>query len=314
QGPNPAVTQGEPQPAKPLVESQGEQPADLNIVNKELAPTASDAKPNEGKELVVHNSEENKSKRIISVEDDSDEDNKQPLSKIFEIMTLILDIPNPTPLNTFVPEYLLKPKEQQKSIQEFTDQLFKTTSSRFSPTPPRELTPSRNSSKGKAVAIIEEPGNELVKYQEKGEKEATMKITRGDNPLNLVVHPNFRLKTLGFSEWLEAKRLGLPLPPELATFGLTTEEKKRKRTEFIKEVFVIENVRVNGIDRNLIPPPGIMPIQGVVINKPESRIFFMNGNTDIGFQRESEFHLTHIVVIELSFSHQSTRNQKKEKE
>ncbi|GJY36310.1 ribonuclease H-like domain-containing protein [Tanacetum coccineum] len=64
-------------------------------------------------------------------------------------------------------------------------------------------------------------------------KEATMKITRGDNPLNLVVHPNFRLKTLGFSEWLEvinqAKKLGLPPPPTLATFGMTTEDKKRKK-------------------------------------------------------------------------------------
>ncbi|GKE94260.1 hypothetical protein Tco_1579115, partial [Tanacetum coccineum] len=78
------------------------------------------------------------------------------------------------------------------------------------------------------------------------------------------------LKTLGFSEWLEvhalaskksgtsnnillqslrtkfqlvinqAKRLGLPLLPELATFGLTAEDKKRKRTEIMKEVFVKE--------------------------------------------------------------------------
>ncbi|GKG26066.1 hypothetical protein Tco_0399212 [Tanacetum coccineum] len=79
-------------------------------------------------------------------------------------------------------------------------------------------------------------------------KEATMKITRDDNPLNLVVNPNFRLKTLGFSEWLEvhalaskksgklndmlnqAKKLGLPPPPTLATLGMTTEDKKRKMT------------------------------------------------------------------------------------
>ncbi|GKF82478.1 hypothetical protein Tco_0244134 [Tanacetum coccineum] len=87
-----------------------------------------------------------------------------------------------------------------------------------------------------------------------------MKITRGDNPLNLIVHPNFRLKSLGFSEWLkvhalaskktrksndmllqslrakfqwvinQAKKLGLPPPLALATFGMTAEEKKRKRT------------------------------------------------------------------------------------
>nr|GEY19894.1 retrovirus-related Pol polyprotein from transposon TNT 1-94 [Tanacetum cinerariifolium] len=110
--PNPDATQREPQSAEPLVESQGEQPADLNVVNKDSTHSASDAKLNEGKELVVHNSKEKKSKRIISVEDDSDEDDKQPLSKRFKIMTPIPDIPNPTPLNTFVPEHLLKPKEQ----------------------------------------------------------------------------------------------------------------------------------------------------------------------------------------------------------
>nr|GEX55582.1 hypothetical protein [Tanacetum cinerariifolium] len=93
------------------------------------------------------------------------------------------------------------------------------------------------------------------------------------------------------------KRLGIPPPHELATFGLTTKEKKRKRTEFIKEVFVIENIRVDEIERNLIPPPRIMPIQGVVINEPESEIFFVNENTDIGFQRESEFHLNPTVEL-----------------
>ncbi|GKB09253.1 hypothetical protein Tco_0837565 [Tanacetum coccineum] len=128
-----------------------------------------------------------------------------------------------------------------------------------------------------------------------------MKITRGDNPLNLIVNPNFRLKQMGFSEWLEvhalaskksAKRLGLLSPPELATFGLTAEEKKRKRTEFIKEMFMTEYVRVDGINRNLIPPPRIMPIQGLVINAPESGIFTHSvmiwGGTDI----VEDYHIT----------------------
>nr|GEX79685.1 hypothetical protein [Tanacetum cinerariifolium] len=98
-----------------------------------------------------------------------------------------------------------------------------------------------------------------ISYVVNPNKEATMKITRGNNPLNLVVYPNFRLKTLGFSEWLEvhalaskkskksndmllqslrakfqwvieqAKKLGLPPHLALATFGMTTEEQKRKR-------------------------------------------------------------------------------------
>nr|GEY42287.1 nucleotide-binding alpha-beta plait domain-containing protein [Tanacetum cinerariifolium] len=259
-------------------------------------------------------------------------------------MTPIPDIPNPIHLNTFVPSHLLKPEEQQKSVQEFTDQLFATTFSKFSPTPPKEPKPHRDFVKGKEVAIVEEQVNELVSYQGEGgsipkmpkiksfitlegilsqeeyinqikkikrlsdlkakkekskqeprkmfnqatlkaqaekwteheakkakmmeeynhhisfradplpitkisyvvdsNKEATMKITRGDNPLNLIVHPNFRLRTLA-----------------------------------------------GGMHKNLIPPLGVMPIQGLVINEPESGIFFMNGNTDIAFQRENEFYL-----------------------
>nr|GEU77613.1 uncharacterized mitochondrial protein AtMg00810-like [Tanacetum cinerariifolium] len=245
------------------------------------------------------------------------------------------------------------PEEQQKSVQEFTDQLFATYSSKFSPTPLREPTPHRDSAKGKEVAIIEEQVNQLVSYQEEGgyipkmpkiksfitpegtlsqeeyinqikklkrlsdlkaekekseqelkkifnqatlkaqtrkwtkheakkakmmkeynhqisfradplpitkisyvvdsNKEATMKITRGDNPLNLIVHPNFRLRTLlevyalaskktGKSNDMllqslrakfqlvitQLKKLGLPPPPTLATFGMTVGDKKRK--------------------------------------------------------------------------------------
>ncbi|GJS41482.1 hypothetical protein Tco_0566525 [Tanacetum coccineum] len=86
---------------------------------------------NEEKDLVVHNPEEMK----------------------FKITT---PIPNPIPLNTFVLEHLLKPEEQQKSLHEFTDQLFGTTSLKFSPTPPREPTPSRDLAKGKEFTIVKE--------------------------------------------------------------------------------------------------------------------------------------------------------------
>ncbi|GJX69738.1 hypothetical protein Tco_0305465 [Tanacetum coccineum] len=275
-------------------------------------------------------------------------------------------IPNPIPLNTFVPKHLLKPKERQKYVHEFTNQLFGTTSSKLSPTPPGEPTPPRDPTKGKEVVIVKEQVNELVTYQKKEElkrisdlkaekekseqelrkmfnqatlkaqaqkwteheakkakmmeeykhqisfradqlpitkisyvvnpnKEETMKITRGDNPLNLVVYPNFRLKTLGFSEWLEiinqAKKLGLPLPPAFVTFGMTAEDKKRKRTKILEEVFVKENTVVDGMHRNLVPPLGIEGRQGLVIREPESGIFFYNGNWDLVFQREEEFHL-----------------------
>ncbi|GKA51576.1 hypothetical protein Tco_0744772 [Tanacetum coccineum] len=109
-----------------------------------------------------------------------------------------------------------------------------------------------------------------ISYAVNPNKEATMKIIRGDNPLNLVVHPNFRLKSLGFSEWLEVKKLALPPPPTLANFRMTTEEKKRKRTQFLKEAFVTEDIRVDEMNRNLIPPPGVVSIKGLVIKEHES--------------------------------------------
>ncbi|GJY56425.1 hypothetical protein Tco_0455540 [Tanacetum coccineum] len=46
-------------------------------------------------------------------------------------------------------------------------------------------------------------------------------------------------------------RLGLLPLPKLATFRLTAEEKKRKRLEFLKEVFVTKDVKVDGMNRNL---------------------------------------------------------------
>ncbi|GJZ94484.1 hypothetical protein Tco_0666687 [Tanacetum coccineum] len=84
-----------------------------------------------------------------------------------------------------------------------------------------------------------------------------MRINRNHNPLNVMVYEKFRLKTLGFSKWLEAKKLGIPSPLELAHFGKPVEDKKRKRTEMLVEVFVKENIVVDGMKRNLAPPPGV---------------------------------------------------------
>ncbi|GJV13266.1 hypothetical protein Tco_1354807 [Tanacetum coccineum] len=122
--------------------------------------------------------------------------------------------------------------------------------------------------------------------------EATMKIIRDNDPLNLI---SLRAKL----QWIvnQAKRLGPPPRPALATFVMTPKEKKRKRKVLIKEAFVTKDVRVDGMGRNLIPPLGVIPIQGLVISEPESKIFFMNGNTDIGFHRESEFHLAHTTEL-----------------
>ncbi|GKE23969.1 hypothetical protein Tco_1435481 [Tanacetum coccineum] len=137
-----------------------------------------------------------------------------------------------------------------------------------------------------------------------------MRITKANDPLNVIEHEKFKLKTLGFSEWLEvnslaskskrksndlllqslrakfewvltqAKALGIPPPLELSTFGsVPAVDKKRKRSsEILEEVFVKENVAVDGMHRNLVPPPGIEGRQGLVIREPELGIFFYNEN------------------------------------
>ncbi|GJW25711.1 hypothetical protein Tco_0039522, partial [Tanacetum coccineum] len=46
-----------------------------------------------------------------------------------------------------------------------------------------------------------------ISYIINSQKEPTMRITKGNDPLNLTVYPNFRLRMLGFSEWLEVHAL-----------------------------------------------------------------------------------------------------------
>ncbi|GJR27714.1 hypothetical protein Tco_1103946 [Tanacetum coccineum] len=133
-------------------------------------------------------------------------------------------------------------------------------------------------------------------------KDATMRIERNKQPLSLTFYEKFVLKKLGFSEWIEihalaskvksksndlllkklkakfewfktqAEKLGIPSPSELTAFGLSAAKKKRKRSsEIIQEVFVKDNIVVYGMQRNLIPPPGVEGTRGPVIREPESR-------------------------------------------
>ncbi|GKC66687.1 hypothetical protein Tco_1099285 [Tanacetum coccineum] len=137
-----------------------------------------------------------------------------------------------------------------------------------------------------------------IGYRIDAQKILTIRIIRDHDPLNLTILNNFRLKMLGFSEWIEDKKVGLPPPPqELATFGMSPDDKKRKRTKFLKEMFVTKDIRMDGMNRNLTPPTGIILIDRLFITEPKSRIFFMHRNTNVAFQRESEFHLTPTVQL-----------------
>nr|GEX27824.1 hypothetical protein [Tanacetum cinerariifolium] len=90
-------------------------------------------------------------------------------------------------------------------------------------------------------------------------KDATMRIKRNNQPLskaNDILLKNLKAKF----EWIksQAGKLGIPPPPELTTFGLFAAKKKRKiNSEIIKEVFVKEYIVVDGMHRNLVPPPGV---------------------------------------------------------
>ncbi|GKD37754.1 hypothetical protein Tco_1257961 [Tanacetum coccineum] len=44
-------------------------------------------------------------------------------------------------------------------------------------------------------------------YRVSSSQDATMRITRGNDSLNVMVYKKFRLKTLVFSEWLEVQAL-----------------------------------------------------------------------------------------------------------
>ncbi|GJY93273.1 hypothetical protein Tco_0509055 [Tanacetum coccineum] len=111
-------------------------------------------------------------------------------------------------------------------------------------------------------------------------KEATMRTERNNQPLSLTVYEKYVLKILGFS---------IPPLPELLDFGLSTAEKKQKRSsEIIKEIFVKEDIVVDEMYMNLVPPPGVEGSRGLVIREPESRIFFYNGNFDLRGTLEAE--------------------------
>ncbi|GJT07536.1 hypothetical protein Tco_0841998 [Tanacetum coccineum] len=84
-------------------------------------------------------------------------------------------------------------------------------------------------------------------------KQASMRITRNNQPLNHTVYDKFVLKMLGLSEWLEVHALASK--------------------------------------RNLTLPEGVVGKEGMVIKELEAKIFLYNGNFDLVFQRRSEYAL-----------------------
>ncbi|GJV83502.1 hypothetical protein Tco_1523400 [Tanacetum coccineum] len=66
---------------------------------------------------------------------------------------------------------------------------------------------------------------------------------------------------------------------------------------------MMEDIVVNEMHRNLAPPPGVVPSEGLVISEPESGIFFYSDNFDlnaikIDSEKADEMYRKMIYVIE----------------
>ncbi|GJX43037.1 hypothetical protein Tco_0259713 [Tanacetum coccineum] len=287
---------------------------------------------NKNDALVIHASEENVSKEKAS--DKEATDDEPPMKKLKFL------IPTPTPLRSIFPEPTPidpTPLKDPTPLREPTPPRYERKGKGIATEeePMKHLLPlieqggsdpnmlnlqqfSTFEYEAKRAKMLSEY-NHYITYRadkrpitqinyriDRVSKDATMRIERDNQPLSLVVFEKFGLKQLEFSEWIETQteKLGLPPPPELIAFGLSAAEKKRKRTsEILKEVFVTEDIIVDGMHRNLIPPLGVVGSRGLVITEPESGIFYYNGNYDLVFQRENELHLatTAQLIRQLSY-------------
>ncbi|GJV56825.1 hypothetical protein Tco_1457830 [Tanacetum coccineum] len=327
--------------------------------------------------LVVHSSKEKGSEEKPTKD--------EPPFKKLRILVPNPKIPSSTPLKSLIPQGIRPPIVINMPLDQFTNSLFNTTSSEFSPTPFKD-------DKGKGVAseegplkklilLIDEGGSapkllnlkqfslfgkkmtleetkahmeaikrleflktekeksekrlkvltpkeleahaaELTAYEAKrskilqeynhcitfranplpitkigykvnnSTKEASMRITRYNLPLNLTVRSKSNgllLKNLKAKfQWVktQAAKLGIPSPPQLTVFELPPAKRKvgikrKRRYELIHEVFVKENIIVDGMQRNLTLLKGVVRKAGMVIKEPEAGIFLCNGNFNL---------------------------------
>ncbi|GJX61733.1 hypothetical protein Tco_0294633 [Tanacetum coccineum] len=173
--------------------------------------------------LVLHALVEKSSKKSTSEKKVSDD---EPLVKKLKfLLPTSSSILSPTPLNSILPKPVQKPDATTMKIEQFTEHLSKTTSSIFSPTPPREPTSPKDKSKGKGIAT-EEPLKEIMPFMEEGGSVPKMpnfksfstpdgQMTNDDVMAQLkemkrladLKDEKEKLKTLGFSEWIEVHAL-----------------------------------------------------------------------------------------------------------
>ncbi|GKC98451.1 hypothetical protein Tco_1168726 [Tanacetum coccineum] len=263
-------------------------------------------------DAITHNTQEkwekNNPETPKDCEKEKDSEDEPPTKKL-RVLIPTPKISRPTPLSSIILEHLLKPLEQKLSVEQFTDQLFTTTSSNFTPSPPREPTPLRDPSKDKGVTT-KEPMKELIPYIEEGGSDpnmlkmkslvtpegvlsqeelmaqlkemkrlADLKDEKEESEKALMKLIPQQQSRLRHRSWLNMRRKGqicLMNTTSVSMRGFirclslrcTTRLKtlrKRKRTVILQEVFVKENIVVDGMHRNLILPPGVVGSRGQVM-------------------------------------------------
>ncbi|GJU10506.1 hypothetical protein Tco_1132902 [Tanacetum coccineum] len=144
---------------KPLRKGQGEQPSAQVVPNTGQAPPV-----NEENALVLHTLKEKSSEEDTLGKKETD--NEPPPKKLMFLISSS-SIPSPTPLKSIMPEPPKYTEAVKMTLAQITEHLSKTTSSIFSPTPPREPTPPKDESKGKGIAT-EEPLKDIMPFMEEG--------------------------------------------------------------------------------------------------------------------------------------------------
>ncbi|GJV93419.1 hypothetical protein Tco_1541232 [Tanacetum coccineum] len=161
-------------------------------------------------------------------------------------------VPSLQPLNLIIPQGIRPPIINNNiPFDQYTTSLFSSSSYEFSLTPPPKIVDKED-----AKAQMKEMKRLAELKREKEENEKKLKVLTLEQlraqaeELATYEAKRFVLKMLRFSEWLEvhdlaskAGKLSIPPPPQLTAFGLSTFEKKRKRSsEIIKKmIYVIKD-------------------------------------------------------------------------
>ncbi|GKC45121.1 retrotransposon protein, putative, ty1-copia subclass [Tanacetum coccineum] len=228
---------------------------------------------------------------------------KPPFNKLKVVLE---DFPTPTPtlLNSIKPSVIIN----NILFYQYTINIFSSGSSNFSPKPPPKVADKEVKARATELAAYKEKKaktlkeyNHCISFRDdplpitkisyrvnNSTKEATMRITRNNRPLNYKIYDKFVLKMLGFSELLEVIDVASKNQNKSNDQLLKNLKPKFqwRRAEVIHEVFLKDNSVVDGMHRNLVPHARVIGSLELLIEEPEARIFVYNRSFNLVFHRE----------------------------